>query len=454
LVIDARAGREARAGVPFRTVASGCAIPKQIFLIELVGAVTNATTMRKLLASLGLALISACGTTSVDPESSWRVPLPREPAGATEPSEESWTLVSTSSLPWLFENGTDVAEASEGAVFVAGAPYRGDGTANRNFGLLKVGDDGRPDPSFGNGGLAVSFVDADDGVARDVLATAGGEIICGYLLSEGASYFAVARLDLLGRPSGSQEGGNAEGEFLMREPSACRALAGAPGDSYVAGGEIMAGHVFVRFQSDGTPDATFGEGGRVVVPNLVDGSCCVRDISVASDGSIYVSTSPGGYVFRITPEGTHDLTFGANGYLVLAGAGESLQLHGNGFVVAGYHRTGYKPFVERYFLDGTRDETFLDAGTLVLDRFGELTDTDIDGDGLIAVGRTDVGGLILRIDASGQIDPEFGIKDFPLDNATEFNAVEVFSDGNIVISGYDPLLFRIVREPPSSTPAE
>lgn len=358
-------------------------------------------------------------------------------------------MVTASSLPWLFEDGTDVAEALGGGAFISGASYRDDGTVNRHFGLLKIGEDGRPDPSFGNGGLAVSFVELDSGVASDVLAISDGEIVCGVAYRGGTPFFAIARLDLGGRPWRTADGGNAQGETLMREPSKCRAVAAGSGDSYVAGGDIMTGHVILRFQSDGSPDLTFGDGGRTVVPNFNDGSCCVRDISIADDGSIFVSTSPEGYVFKLTPGGLHDLTWGTNGYLGVSGGAESVQLDGNGLVIAGFKGSTHNPYIERYFLDGSVDETFGDGGIITIDRFGELTDTDRDGDGLIAVGRTDVGGLLLRIDASGQIDPAVGVKHFPLDNATEFNAVEVFSDGNIVISGYDPLLFRILREPPA-----
>lgn len=413
--------------------------------------------MRKFLVVFGVTLLSGCGLTPIENlEESPRIPLPRVMADhpPSERPEEGWTSVTTSSLPWIFEDGTDLAEANGGGSLVAGGPYRNDGTANRNFGLLKIGTDGQPDPSFGSGGLAISFTEWRSGLALDVLVIGDAEIVCGRVYDDANSAFALARLDLLGRPEGQQPGQGAPGETVIRESSACRALAADPNDSFVAGGETAGNHSLWRFKSDGSLDLAFGNAGQSVVPRMVEGSCCVRDISIGDDGSIFVSTSPGGYVFKLTPDGTHDLSFGTEGYLVVSGAAESVQLDGDRLVIAGFHRSGYKPFIERYFLDGSVDETFGDGGIITIDRFGELTDTDADGDGLIAVGRTDVGGLLLRIDASGQIDPAVGVKHFPLDNATEFNAVEVFSDGNIVISGYDPLLFRILREPSIADPPE
>ncbi|MBN2193423.1 MAG: hypothetical protein JW751_11460 [Polyangiaceae bacterium] len=131
----------------------------------------------------------------------------------------------------------------------------------------------------------------------------------------------------------------------------------------------------LRFNTDGTLDATFGSGGKVY---LFDGSAGSQegayDVAVDAQDRIlvvgaYGVTSPTDYrltLVRLTPAGARDTTFGSAGIVQVAidkGAiAKAVKIQSDGrVVVAGTCRNkqGYWSFlVARFLTDGTLDKTF------------------------------------------------------------------------------------------------
>lgn len=188
--------------------------------------------------------------------------------------------------------------------------------------LFAAGD---PDPSFAGAG----YVTADlGGVAyvRDVTTQPDGKVIVAGMLK------------------GPDQGTLRVGEFLL-----------------------------VRYNADGSRDATFGRGG-VVTTDLLPGEDEARGVAVALDGKLYAvgvamrdNSVPNFAIVRYNPDGSLDATFGDGGKTVIdvinhpeaGGAAVRLQPGGK-IVVAGGLNGGF--YLTRFNLDGTVDQSFGDNG--------------------------------------------------------------------------------------------
>jgi uncharacterized delta-60 repeat protein len=137
-----------------------------------------------------------------------------------------------------------------------------------------------------------------------------------------------------------------------------------------------------RFNPDGSPDPTFGNGGRV---NLVGGWYIPTNVALAPDGAIYVSAQnlttdplppgdPGyGGLFRLKPDGSSDTSFGGDG---LVGALEmniskvedlAVQPDGKVVIVGVGAGAAHDTFAAtRLNPDGSLDTTFNGNGTFSL----------------------------------------------------------------------------------------
>jgi uncharacterized delta-60 repeat protein len=184
-----------------------------------------------------------------------------------------------------------------------------------------------------------------------------------------------------------------------------------------------------RLNSDGSPDTTFGQGGRVTAnffgqhnwaPALAlqsDGKIALaingynisfrtRDFGVArynSDGSLDTSFGVGGKVttdFFGEPDGVADLFVQPDGKIVAGG-----------FTVAGTHFYGFG--LVRYNPDGSLDPGFGNGGKATVNNSCELRAMSRQPDGkIIAVGGTTAGNTedfaLARFNADGSLDTGFG----------------------------------------------
>ncbi len=203
--------------------------------------------------------------------------------------------------------------------------------------------------------------------------------------------------------------------------------------------------VIVRYNPNGSIDASFGSGGRIIIQSIEPGS-----VTLQTDGKIVYcgirNVFPFGFfVARFNADGSLDTTFAGVGYTTadLRGTGDrahSVQIQTDGKIVVG--GTSLRPpnnnledfALARFNADGSLDTTFDGDGKVFTEiiaqnQNGYFADMVIQPDGkILAVGSRDgsvVGQIVMiRYNSNGSLDTTFD------------------GDG-MVFTGFDP-------EPPST----
>ncbi|HEX8087588.1 MAG TPA: delta-60 repeat domain-containing protein [Blastocatellia bacterium] len=273
-------------------------------------------------------------------------------------------------------------------------------------------------------------------------------------------------------------GGKVVTEFFGRGASACD-MAVQPDGKIIAAGtvaRINAGNVFglARYNSDGSLDPAFGSGGVVVTENFNQVSL-IRAIALQPDGKIVVAgdwfpdDSSGGFsLARYNSNGSVDLTFGDGGLVInesqrLKSALQIAVLPGGKIIIAGTGLSSSGGFLSgdfllmRYNADGSLDSTFGSGGVVTTDFF----DTDDSGGGLVlqpdgkivmagaAFTGTVVYFALARYNAEGSLDPSFGAGGkvhhsfFGLSSAAMSLARQ--PDGKLVAAGFAGTDFGVAR---------
>lgn len=245
----------------------------------------------------------------------------------------------------------------------------------------------------------------------------------------------------------------------------------ADGKIVVAGEGINSGSLdfaslIARFNADGTLDSTFANGGKLLI-NTIGTTSRARVVKIQSDGKIIVGgnfkdgSGPASfYLVRYDMNGTPDASFNAG--MVTASPGTDPELvdiailSDGKIVIAGTTNgsSNADVFLMRYNADGTLDTTFGSAGTVITDDLlhGKemAAGLAIQADGKIIVSATyqPTTGTILdrefslfRYDANGGLDTTFGdsfgmvFTNFGSANDDFANAVQIQQDGKIVVVG-------------------
>ncbi len=228
----------------------------------------------------------------------------------------------------------------------------------------------------------------------------------------------------------------------------------------------------VRYNSDGSLDAGFGAGGKVVVPSFAWAEA--RGVAIQSDGRIVVVGQSGGApnssdtacaLVRFNPDGSPDATFGADGVIlsksangiVTTCAGPAL-LAGGKIVVGVGERSneatgtgGFGAFGAMQFNpDGTRDGTFgvggevaaattrccANAYSVVVQTDGKIVVGGGEGDLPNSLPLSDGQNILARFTGGGAIDPAYGIGGVVVEGASSFvpglSALSLLPDGSVV----------------------
>lgn len=236
----------------------------------------------------------------------------------------------------------------------------------------------------------------------------------------------------------------------------------------VVAGQTNSGTEFdfaiIRYNADGSLDSTFGTGGKVVTDvgtNSFDHPAKLlqqADGKFIVAGTIYQGGLNGdfGYV-RYNTDGSLDTSFGTGGKKVTdLGGDESVNSAtlqpSDGKIVTvalvgaiGAHDIG----VTRHNADGSIDNTFGTAGSTTIDLGGDdwaIEVTVLANGKILIVGDTDATGgndsFILRLNSNGSVDGAFGTAGhtyFDTLSAGEidgFTTIKVLSSGKILVGGY------------------
>jgi uncharacterized delta-60 repeat protein len=355
-----------------------------------------------------------------------------------------------------------VAIQSDGKIVAAGYAEVGD------FVLARYNRDGTLDTSFGNGGKVTTDFGSMNDQAYAVAIQSDGKIVAtGYAQIAGQWDFALARYNSDGTlDDGFGNGGKVTTSFGDGGGIAF-AMAIQNGGKIVAAGITWSqgnweDFALARYNSDGTLDASFGDSG-LITTRFGDKNDYAYSVAMQSDGKIVAAgyawsgTDDDFALARYNSDGTLDASFG-NGGQVTTGLASSddhayaVAIQGNGKIVAagGAGRgSNWEDFaLTRYNDAGSLDVTFGNDG-MITTNFGRRNDearaVALQGDGkIVAAGQAwsnDWAGFALaRYNSDGALDASFGNGgQVTTDFGSGYNytyAVAIQSDGKIVAAGY------------------
>lgn len=305
--------------------------------------------------------------------------------------------------------GNDVALQSDGKIVVAGLASGSGGTF---FGVVRINSDGTLDATFGTGGKVITIIGLNYGVATEVLIQPDGKIVAvGY-------------------------GGKvSEPDFAL-----------------------------VRYNSDGSRDASFGEDGKVITPDAIHSGDVAYGAALQSDGKIVVVGSThymlGGFsrvdllMARYKSDGSLDvgprrIDLGTNDEV----ANDVIIQPDGKVLLAGSLRLNASPNTNfalvRYNSDLSPDSNFGTGGVVITDFRGHSDIANavaLQPDGkIVAVGLTtdptnhDTGFGVARYHSDGSLDTSFGysglygVEFYRLNDVA--NDVAIQPDGKLVVVG-------------------
>jgi len=235
----------------------------------------------------------------------------------------------------------------------------------------------------------------------------------------------------------------------------------AAGGVRVPGDRIVFG--LHRYKADGSVDKSFGGGDGLATADFGALTASPSAVAVAPDGRIVVAgegnfdpglPDVGIVIARFNADGSPDTSFGSGGKVVENPAGrQNLGVGGvavqpdRKIVVAGRDDES-NALVARYNVNGTPDPSFGGDGHTSIDVFGpqddyfgsSLKDVAIAADGkVVAVGTAGVGPrgtgatdvMVVRLTASGERDATFG------DTAAGVSLANLFGDTTVDIGSFD-----------------
>ncbi len=317
-----------------------------------------------------------------------------------------------------------VAVQPDGKTIVAGSTIamiptdQGILAQNMDFAVVRYNLDGSLDMTFGDGGTVITDFGTRGDAAYSVAVQSDGKIVAA------------------GRKSTTATGSSS-----------------APGDFALA-----------RYNTDGSPDTTFGVDGKVTT-DLGGGTEQADSVAIQSDGKIVAAGRSNGFgIARYNSDGSLDPTFGNGGIIqgtLFTGRSMALQSDGKivlaGLVLSG---TSVRFAAARFSTDGLLDESF-NGGLVQADVPGiddEARSVAIAPDGkIVLAGVTYAGGCgpsgttvcrrfgTVRFNTDGTLDTSFGgtgiviLSSNPANPSYEFNegwAAAVQPDSKIVVAGF------------------
>lgn len=356
-------------------------------------------------------------------------------------------------------NITSVKVLTDGKIMAAGTVYAGMGLDN-NFALARYLPDGSLDTTFDiDGKVTTSFGNQDDGVLA-LAVQPDGKIIAGGKSSNGRMGYARYL------PDGSLDNSfGVNGKFIASLLGGERAedIALQPDGKFVAvgygGGSTRL--VVIRFTPGGLPDQSFNPGtpGRVTTTVYSDVNQA-NDVVIQPDGKI-ITAGYGSFLKDFTlarhnSDGTPDLSFGLGGKTSMSINGSAdvvltVALQPDGKIVAAGYLGSPDPLdfvIVRYNSDGSLDSTFDGDGIVTVSmNSGEeaATAVAIQPDGKIVVAGYTLGSptagdiALLRFDPAGTLDTTFDgdgkVTTSIGSGRDEAQAIMLQADGKIVVAG-------------------
>ena len=377
---------------------------------------------------------------------------------------------------------TDIAQAvavqADGKLVVVGQTYKHNDFSGEDFVVTRYNTDGTLDNSFGSGGKVRTDFPGLAAVPSSVVIQPNGKIVVAggaFPLFTFLGNFEVVRYN----PNGSLDTSFGNGGIVTTnfpEGSYASSVALQADGKVIAAGTVFVDFVIgepsntdfalARYNSDGTPDTSFGNGGQVSTDffGMEDDAFSVL---IQPDGKIVAvgsANNPATYydfaAVRYLSNGTIDTTFGVAGKVSTdfgdqnfdRARSAALQPDGR-IVAAGFaisQNGGVQNFaVARYTSSGVLDTTFSRDGITQID-FGSCCQSAyqvlLQSDGkIITVGYantedSDSDFLLARLNPRGSLDTTFGVGGKVRTSFGDLNGgangAVLQSDGKIVAVGF------------------
>ena len=274
-------------------------------------AVDSSRSARRQLRTVGM-LIALCVALA---GGLFAVPAHAAP-GDLDPSFGSDGRVLTHIGDRRFDEAQGVVVQPDGKIIAAGTL---DNFAGGSFGVLRYNPDGSLDSSFGSGGgVSTFFANASATGEAIALQPDGKIVVVGGVSPFGleAFDFALARYN----PDGSLDAGFGAGGKVVTDlggsfGETARAVAIQPDGKIVVVGASGSHAMVVRYRSSGRLDARFGDGGIVTIdfPGLQASLTPRLDLALQPDGKIIIMGQTLTTLARLKSDGRFDRGFGTGG---------------------------------------------------------------------------------------------------------------------------------------------
>jgi len=412
--------------------------------------------MKRILCFVLVCVVSACSSSTSNPN----------PTG-----KQQGDLDATFNAPnggyalysgWNRDSYMGLAIQLDGKILVSTGISNG---ADSDVGVLRYNSDGTLDTNFGTGGVVIHDSGNGNDCGRLVAVDVDGRItLTGYTHNGNDVDMLLMRLNGNGTLDGTF---GTDGIVLFDNVGRAdygRAIA-VQGDGSIlvaarSSGDGTSLAMLLKFDRAGSLDASFGTGG-VAIYQGAKGNDGFRDMAVQSDGKIvvtgYTSTDSGFQILtaRYDPNGSLDPSFGTDGSVLFDGGHKNAGARGvvmeedGKLVVSGSNSNGtdLDVILLRYNADGTLDSEFGTAGVVIYDG-GTGNDNGRrlalqQGDKIVVVGNThngtDYDALVLRYNTDGVLDGAFGtagVASFNLGQGDDWGeAVAIQTDQNIMAVG-------------------
>jgi len=375
--------------------------------------------------------------------------------------------------PIASSGGGDVANAvaiqTDGKIVLAGYSENNVNTGKTDFAVVRYNTNGSLDSTFDSDGKATTFTQdtlpADGFGDTNAIANAVAVQSDGKIVAAGSSDgdFALIRYHANGTLDSAFGSNGIVVTAATSGVDEIRAMALQPSDGkLLVAGESNGDFVVARYNTNGTPDATFAGNGIVVTP--MAGRNGLYALVLQPDGKVVVAgVSDGNFALaRYSAAGLLDVTFDSDG-IADGGPGQAnaiaLQADGK-IVVGGYVNTGgQSDFVLlRFGSTGAADFSFGTLGKVVTSFSG--SDAEINGlaidpasGKIVAAGFTFTGVdpdlALVGYTAGGILDVTFGDTGRVVTPISQFDdeakAIVLQTNGKVVVAGSADADFVVVR---------
>ncbi len=364
-------------------------------------------------------------------------------------------------------NAIDTAYAvvvqADGKIVTAGITFNG---TNTDFALVRYNVDGSLDTSFdGDGKVTTDFGNSFDDAYDIAIQTDGKIVAVGTTFNSSTGTgddFAIARYNIDGSLDTSFDGdGKMTTNIIGTSSDEARAVAIQADGKIVVAGQSIGGFAVVRYNTNGSLDASFDGDGKVTtsISMRVDEAFAIAiqtDGKIVAAGSSRIGNDNAAFALvRYNPNGSLDTSFDNDGK-VTTDFGNfddeigdiAIQADGK-IVAAGYAEIsgGAQFALVRYNIDGSLDATFDGDGKVTTPfgndggAFGVVIQSNgkIVAAGATSNGTTSLDFALIRYNTNGSLDTTFngtGKVQTSLGNNSAAYAVALQPDGKIVAAGF------------------